>query len=127
MEHALANGVAPKPADVALWLHFGASLGATRLDDRYAFKSVQALVGLPQTETLAKQMLSDHMPLYLTGNDKTLGEAGQVIGAGYDRFIGLSGFFPTFHTPEDRGEAIDYAKLEAISAASAKLLQAAPK
>lgn len=127
MEHALASGVAPKPADVALWLHFGASLGATRLDDRYAFKSVQALVGLPQTEILAKQILSDHMPLYLTGNEKTLGEAGQVIGAGYDRFIGMSGFFPTFHTPEDRGEAIDYTKLEAISTASAKLLQAAPR
>jgi hypothetical protein len=127
MEHALATKTAPDPADVALWLHYGASLGATRLDARYAFKSVQALVGLPQTEALAKESLSGHLDLYLTGNNKTLGEAGQIIGAGYDRFVGMSGFFPTFHTPEDRGEAIDHAKLEAISMASAKLLQAAPK
>jgi hypothetical protein len=127
MEYALAHRTAPSPADVALWLHFGASLGATRLDARYNFKSVQALVGLPETEALAKATLSALIPFYLTGNGKTLGEAGQIIGAGYNRFIGLSGFFPTFHTAEDRGEAIDFGTLEAIAKAANALIQVAPR
>jgi hypothetical protein len=121
MEHALANG-APPPEDVALWLHFGASLGATAQDAQYGFKSPQYLVGLDATEQLAKSKLLSIMPIYVSGDNKTQGEAGQVIGAGYKKFIGMSGMFPTFHTPKDIGRAIDYAKLELIAAASEALL-----
>ncbi len=90
MEHALSHG-APTPNEVALWVHFGASLAATKLDPQYRFKTPQYLVGLPTTESWAKSALSQHMPLYVKGNSATLGEAGQVIGAGHQRFVGLSG------------------------------------
>jgi hypothetical protein len=121
MEHALAHG-APAPDEVALWLHFGASLAATAQDTQYGFKSPQYLVGLPATEQLAKAALLPFMPIYVTGDSKTQGEAGQIIGAGYQNFVGMSGMFPTFHTPEDKGQAVDYAKLERIAVASEALL-----
>jgi hypothetical protein len=121
MEHMLAHG-APAPEEVALWMHFGASLAATAQDAQYCFKSPQYLVGLPATEELAKSELLSLMPSYVTGDSKTQGEAGQIIGAGYRNFIGMSGMFPTFHTPEDHGQALDHAKLERIAVASEALL-----
>lgn len=60
---------------------------------------------------------------YYNGSARTAGESGQVISAGYMRFAGMVGTFPTFHTSADRGEAIDYAQLEQIAAASAELIQ----
>jgi hypothetical protein len=114
MEHALAHG-APKPDDVALWVHLGASLGATKLDAQHKFKSPQALIARPTSEAFAKTHLSANLPIYVPGTKATLGEAGQVIGAGHERFVGMSGFFPGFHTPEDLGQAVDYAALEALS------------
>lgn len=120
MEHALNHG-APSPDQVHLWMHFGASLGATRLDTRHGYKSGQYLVGTETTAALAKKKLLSVMPFYVPGDSKTLGEAGQVIGAGHTRFIGMSGQFPTFHTPLDKGEAIDFAQLERIARASEAL------
>jgi hypothetical protein len=114
MEHALAHGV-PKPDDVALWVHLGASLGATKLDAQHKFKSPQALIARPTSEAFAKTHLSANLPIYVPGTKATLGEAGQVIGAGHERFVGMSGFFPSFHTPEDLGQAVDYVALEALS------------
>jgi hypothetical protein len=122
MEHALANG-APKPDDVALWLHFGASLAATKLDAQYGKKSPQYLVARSPTEGLAKTALLSDMPIYLTGDRTTLGEAGQIIGAGHEHFVGLSGSFPTFHTPKDMGQAIDYVNLERIAQSSIALMR----
>ena len=120
MEHALKHG-APSPDQVQLWVHFGASLGATRLDARHNYKSGQYLVGTETTAVVAKEKLLSVMPFYVPGDSKTLGEAGQVIGAGHARFIGMSGQFPTFHTPLDKGEAIDFAQLERIAVASEAL------
>jgi hypothetical protein len=37
----------------------------------------------------------------------------------------MVGTFPTFHTPADRGEAIDYALLERIADASAAVIAGA--
>jgi hypothetical protein len=113
MEHALAHG-APKPDEVALWVHLGASLGATKLDAQFKFRSPQALIARPTSEAFAKTHLSTNLPIYVPGTKATLGEAGQVIGAGHERFVGMSGFFPGFHTPEDLGQAVDYAALEAL-------------
>jgi hypothetical protein len=124
MEHALAQG-APTPAEVGLWVHFGASLAATKLDERYSYKTGQYLVGTEKTAAMAREKLGSVMPVYVPGTAQTLGEAGQVIGAGHTRFIGMSGQFPTFHTPLDKGEAIDFAQLERIaSAAGALIMQA---
>jgi hypothetical protein len=123
MEHALAHG-APKPDEVALWVHLGASLGATKLDAQYRFKSPQALIARPNTEAFAKTHLAATLPIYVPGTKATLGEAGQVIGAGHERFVGMSGFFPGFHTPEDLGQAIDYAALEAISKSVVAMIHA---
>jgi hypothetical protein len=121
MEHALAHG-APQPADVGMWLHFGASLAATKLDQRYGYKSGQYLVGTEATAVLAQEKLGRVMPVYVPGTPKTLGEAGQVIGAGHVSFVGMSGQFPTFHTPLDKGEAIDFAQLDRIAVAAEALL-----
>jgi hypothetical protein len=122
MEHALSHG-APSPNEVALWLHFGASLAATKLDAQYRFKTPQYLVGLPASESWAKTALSKHMPFYVEGTSATLGEAEQVIGAGHQRFVGVSGFFPGFHTPFDDGRSVDFEKLEEIAQASLALIQ----
>jgi hypothetical protein len=123
MEHALAvTREIPKPNEVALWLHFGASLGATKLDSQFRFKSPQALVGRPATEAIARAALSANLPIYVPGNATTLGEAGQVIAAGYEQFVGMSGFFPGFHTVEDKGESIDFEILKKIAQGSEDLI-----
>jgi hypothetical protein len=124
MEYALKNG-APPPADVALWLHFGASLAATKLDQAYNYKSGQYLVGTDITAKMAREHLIGVMPVYVPGTPATLGEAGQVIGAGHQQFVGLSGQFPTFHTPLDRGDAIDFELLERIGIQAESLIEAA--
>jgi hypothetical protein len=121
MDYALTSEI-PKPNEVALWLHFGASLGATKLDAQFRFKSPQALVGRPATEAIAKTTLSANLPIYVPGNATTLGEAGQVIAAGYEHFVGMSGFFPGFHTIEDKGEAIDFEILDKIAQGSEDLI-----
>ena len=90
MEYALGHGSAPKPEDVALWLHFGASLAARKLDDQYGFKTQQYLVGTDVSKDWAQSALGALMPIYVTGTATTLGETGQVIGAGHSRFVGLS-------------------------------------
>lgn len=121
MEHALRYGV-PSIDQVGSWVHFGASIAATRFDARYAYKSGQYLVGTENSMGTARKYLEATMPFYVPGTAKTLGESGQVIGAGYLNFIGLSGQFPTFHTPLDKGEAIDYLHLEKIAAAAERML-----
>ncbi len=122
IDHALTN-YGPKPDDVALWLHLGASLGATRLDREFAFTSPQYLVGLPGSAQAAKQAFAEHLPIYVSGDAKTQGEAGPIIAAGHRNFIGMSGMFPTFHTPVDLGQAVDFAKLEQIAQAAEGLVQ----
>jgi hypothetical protein len=121
MEHALAQPGIPKPDEVALWLHFGASLAATQLDRRYGFTAQQFLVGTELTGDQAKAALGELMPRFVPGSAATLGEAGQVVGAGHRQFVGLSGQFPTFHTPLDRGEAVDFERLARIALAAEAL------
>jgi hypothetical protein len=122
MEYALVHN-APKPDEVALWLHFGASLAASRLDGLYGSKTQQYLVGTAKSAESAKAALLSAMPFYVPGNKQTLGEAGQIIGAGHESFVGLSGIFPTFHTPLDKSEAVDYAKLDLIRQGAEALIK----
>ena len=121
MEHALKNG-APKPDEVAFWYHFGASLGATQLDAQYGVTSPQFVVGTPTSESAVRPAMLPVMRGYANGNAGTPGEAGQILGAGHVRFAGMIGTFPGFHTPADRGEAIDFVQLEKIAVASESLL-----
>jgi hypothetical protein len=121
MEHALKSG-APKPEEVAFWFHFGASLGATKLDAQYGVTSPQFVVGTPTSEAWIRPAMLPAMRAYANGNANTPGEAGQVLGAGHLRFAGMIGTFPGFHTPADRGEAIDYGQLEKIAQASEGLI-----
>lgn len=122
MEHFLQHG-APAPAEVEFWIHFGASLAATKLDARYGTTSPKYLVATKATEEWVRAALATHMPNYMNGNSRTPGESGQVIGAGHARFAGMVGTFPTFHTPADTGEAIDFAQLELLAEASATLIK----
>lgn len=124
MEHALKN-YAPAPQDVAIWLHFGASIAATRLDMRYGVPSPQVVIGTNATEALARQHLLPAMASYATGNASAAGEAGQVLGAGHDRFVGMIGTFPAFHTPRDNGDAVDFARLEQVAKGAEALLASA--
>ncbi len=121
VHHLAKNPMAPE--DVSLWLHFGASLAATRLDEAAGFKSPQYLVGLPETEARARSVFGKHLPIFVSGGPQTQGEAGPIIAAGHRSFIGMSGMFPAFHTAADRGEAIDYVKLEGIAMAAEDLLR----
>jgi hypothetical protein len=122
MAHFLRHG-APMPDEIAFWFHFGASLACTRLDAVPGKRSPKHLVGTAQSEVFVRSALEMHTTHYVNGSARTAGESGQVIGGGYLRFAGMVGTFPTFHTPADRGEAIDYAQLELIAAASAGLIQ----
>jgi hypothetical protein len=116
--HALA------PDDVALWLHFGASLAATQLDKGAGFNSPQYLVGLADTEARAREAFGKRIPIYVPGSPRTQGEAGPIIAGGYRNFIGMSGMFPAFHTPADRGDAVDFEGLEAIALSAEALITA---
>jgi hypothetical protein len=124
MEQALAE-LGPKPEDVALWLHFGASIAATATDRNYGVTSPQFVIGMPQTEAMAQRALVPVMRGYATGTPAAAGEAGQIIGAGHQRFVGLIGSFPQFHTPGDTGGAIDFARLEMVALAAEDLLSRA--
>lgn len=123
MEHALAQDSIPGPDDVALWLHFGASLAASRLDARHGFTTQLGVVGTDLTGDQARAALGEAIPRYVQGSPATLGESGQVIGAGHRRFVAMSGQFPTFHTPLDNGEAVDFERLEQIAQAAEALVR----
>ena len=84
--------------------------------------SPQFVVGTATSEATVRPALSPLAASYANGNAKTPGEAGQVLGAGHTRFTGMIGTFPGFHTPADRGEAIDFAQLEKVADASAVLI-----
>jgi hypothetical protein len=122
MEHLLAHG-APPPDEVACWMHFGASLAATKLDTKSGTVSPKVMIGTETSQTWVRAALSPQVPIYLNGSAASPGEAGQVLGARHTRFAGLIGTFPGFHTPTDRGEAIDFELLEKIADASASLIQ----
>jgi hypothetical protein len=124
MAHVLKYG-APKPDDVCFWFHFGASIGARKLDAIYGRKSPQFLTSTTRSERPLREALFEHVPVYVEGSPGIPGESGQVMRARYQRFAGMVGTFPTFHTPADRGEAIDLDLLEKIADASHVLLQAA--
>jgi hypothetical protein len=124
MAHALAH-YAPKPDDVALWFHFGASIAATALDARFGGASPQFVIGTPKTAELAQRALIPAMTAYTMGSASSAGEAGQVLGAGFDQFVSMIGHFPTFHTPADRGEAVDYGRLETVAKGVKALLEQA--
>ena len=121
----LARRALPELADVGFWFHFGASLATTKLDAHYGVTSPQFLVGTNTSEASVRPALAPFLAGYANGNAKTPGEAGQVLGAGYQRFAGMIGTFPGFHTPADRGEAIDFAQLEKIAEASAAVIKRA--
>jgi hypothetical protein len=123
MDHALKH-YAPPLDDVAVWLHFGASIAATRLDARYNVQSPQVVIGTAATEALARQHLLPVMTGYATGYAGAPGEAGQVLEAGYDRFVGMIGTFPAFHTSQDNGDAIDFDQLERVAKGAEALLTA---
>jgi hypothetical protein len=120
MAHMLANG-APHADAVGFWFHFGASLAACKRDP-VGKPSMQNLVGTRASQTWVRAALGGLVPTYVDGSDRTPGESGQVIGAGFTRFAGMVGTFPGFHTPADLGDAIDYDLLERIAAASQALL-----
>ncbi len=124
MTHLLSSR-APDVDDVEFWFHFGASLAARNLDSADAVPSMKHLVGTAVSERLVRNALGALVRTYVDGSSTTPGESGQIISAGYRRFAGMVGTFPGFHTPADRGAAIDFELLESIAGASLTVLRRA--
>ena len=114
MKQALASGALPKPDETALWIHLGAGIGAQALDDTYKVKSPQALTVHAELEPLITGLFPPQAWSRLSPSPKSPGEAGDVVGAGYHRILGVLGGFPGFHTPGDDGRAVDFKTLAKI-------------
>lgn len=103
--------LAPSSDEVRLWIHLGASLGATALDDDYPVKSVHFSMATPGIETAVDVAFSELELLALDPGQMRNGETGDVLSAGYKDVLGLTGVTATFHTPVDDGAAVNIDRL----------------
>ena len=106
------GALAPSPEEVRLWIHLGASLGATAQDEDYPLKSVHFRMATPGIEDLVDEAFG---PMGLSPLDPAQmrnGETGDVLSAGYKDVLGLTGVAATFHTPVDDGAAVNTGRLE---------------
>lgn len=100
MASFLVNG-APKPAEVAAWVHFGASLacrgpGATGDNRSSRFLAYSGQVS-PQVESGFADVVADRR----VGARANIGELREIMAAGYVDVFGLAGLHHYFHTPVD--------------------------
>ena len=106
------GALAPSPEEVRLWIHLGASLGATAQDEDYPLKSLHFRMATPGIEDLVEEAFG---PMGLSPLDPAQmrnGETGDVLSAGYKDVLGLTGVAATFHTPNDDGAAVNTGRLE---------------
>ncbi|WP_179401467.1 hypothetical protein [Burkholderia guangdongensis] len=100
---------APKPQDVAVWLHYGASLAcyaqpadASRSSGARPINSDSRF--LLMTDDVARYVepaFKDVAAQHVTGPRASVGELRDIIGAGYSHVFGMAGLHPLFHTPFD--------------------------
>ncbi|NNN20313.1 MAG: hypothetical protein HKL84_10770 [Acidimicrobiaceae bacterium] len=120
MKLALADNV-PPPNKTSLWLHLGASIAASALDNKYGTPSPQILIASKSMRAKAMNLFEGDQWVQLLAGPNAYGEAGDIISSGYTNFVGLTGMFPTFHTALDCGEAVDLDRLSNIGEALATL------
>jgi hypothetical protein len=113
---------APAPDQVRLWIHLGASLGATAQDNDYPQKSAHFSMATPGIETAVDAAFSELELLPLDPGQMRNGETGDVLSAGYKHVLGLTGVAATFHTPVDDGAAVSIDRLSQYERALRNLI-----
>jgi hypothetical protein len=114
--------LAPAPDQVRLWIHLGASLGATAQDNDYPQKSAHFSMATPGIETAVDAAFSELELLPLDPGQMRNGETGDVLSAGYKHVLGLTGVAATFHTPVDDGAAVSIDRLSQYERALRNLI-----
>ncbi|MBI1401024.1 hypothetical protein [Hyphomonas sp.] len=104
--------LAPLPEEVGLWIHLGASLGATAQDEDYLLKSLHFRMATPGIAALVDEAFGPMGLSPLDPSQMRNGETGDVLSAGYKDVLGLTGVAATFHTPVDDGAAVNTGRLE---------------
>ncbi len=105
------GALAPSPEEVRLWIHLGASLGATAQDEDYPLKSLHFRMATPGIEDLVDEAFGSMGLSPLDPAQMRNGETGDVLSAGYKDVLGLTGVAATFHTPADDGAAVNTDRL----------------
>lgn len=130
--HAVLPG-APRPAEVAVWAHLGASL-ATRDQLEFRGQSVPLRSADSNRFTMATAALrvaAERAFAGLPGLEHvqppvhTSSELGAIVGFGYERAFAVLGLPRVFHTPRDDLSAVDAAILAPVVQAHAVLIDAA--
>ena len=107
-------------AEVSVWVHLGASIGAAVQPAMRLFASDDAL----RREAQAALALTGAGPYRVAPAGLAPGGEARNIGARGGRFVSLAGGHAFFHTPEDRPEAVDSASLARYAAAVLALVRA---
>jgi hypothetical protein len=131
MEYFLKDQ-APKPQDVAVWLHYGASIacyaqpaaqarspGAGGVDgaSRYLLMTDNLV---PYVDSAFKDVTAQHV----AGKAASVGEMRDIIGGGYAHAFGMAGLNPLFHTPLDNARLTGPDILEPVVRAFITALEA---
>jgi hypothetical protein len=131
MEHFI-HGKAPKPHEVAAWLHYGASLACHAKPADGAGAAAQGV----NSHTRFLAMSADLQPLVepafkdvavaarLVGARAGIGELREIMGAGYPRAFGMAGLHLLFHTSRDRAGMTSPELLEPVVRAFLQALRA---
>ncbi len=130
MEHFIHK--APKPDQVAAWLHYGASLAcyAQPMDSAGAGpvpgvnSSMRYLLASTGMVPFVEPAFKDLPTQRLTGDkEANIGEMREIMGAGYTRAFGMAGLHPLFHTSRDRAAMTSPALLEPVVQAFVQALR----
>lgn len=122
MKVMLASDCVPAPSDVSLWIHLGASIGATARDADYLHPSVHFSLATDDIRPAVDDIFGKFQRTPLDPAQANTGETGNVLQAGYTPLLGLTGVAATFHTPDDDGRAISFERLETYRQALLELI-----
>lgn len=106
MERFIASK-APKPNEVAAWVHLGASIACYQWKQDgnqwvVTSETTARLLNRSQAlNTLVTKAFSGVKALDRVGEAAAIGELREIHAAGYSHFFGMAGLHPFFHTPAD--------------------------
>lgn len=131
MEHFI-HDKAPKPQDVAVWLHYGASMACYAKPpggaDSTALPPVNSQTRFITMSTsmqpIVEAMFKDVPAHRLVGDKAKVGEMREIMGAGYPRAFGMAGLHPLFHTARDSAAMTSPELLEPVVQAFVKAVRA---
>jgi hypothetical protein len=133
--HVFQKALAPRPADVRLWMHIGANVASNAV----SFDSCGRVQRLAAVHPTRGMLASDAVvaaarrgfagqPGYENpapdNTDRAVGEVEVYRDAGYTPIVGLVGGHPLHHTPADRSEVVTSpAALEPVARGLATIIQ----